>query len=371
MSRNVPPGLALHLAQPATTVCRLLKIVPRAADVLGLTTLDHDFTYDDGQGARVYRAKRGYSAFDQDTRADLSVDSSQASALIAEYPLDGVTAEGVARGDYDGARFVQYLVNYQNPSDGHAVLNFGFVGQIKMIDDLACTIELRSVVQVLKQNSVIELTSITCRAKFGDERCKMPLIWRSAAPVNLVGAEPDRVFASDISGGFVEAVDQVVILAGDGVILTAQLKDLRGVDVTEGFTITEVRVDGVATTDYTVSTTGLVTFGTAPTGAVDWSGSIAIVPVTDYFVPGVVEWLTGANAGHESEVEAYDSLTGQFTLVIPTYELIQLGDTYRVRRDCDKSKAMCKSYNNLPNMRAEPELPRADGSDLQSPTKLG
>jgi hypothetical protein len=116
MSRNVPTALAAHLAGPATTVCYLLKIMPVRAGVptFGLGTLDADRTYDDGTGALVYRAKRGYTAFDLDTKADLSVDSSEAAGLLAEYPADGVTAEGIARGDYDGARFVQYLVNYED-----------------------------------------------------------------------------------------------------------------------------------------------------------------------------------------------------------------------------------------------------------------
>lgn len=36
--------------------------------------------------------------------------------------------EGIARGDYDGAAFVQYLVNYEDTSMGHVVLSFGTVG---------------------------------------------------------------------------------------------------------------------------------------------------------------------------------------------------------------------------------------------------
>jgi uncharacterized phage protein (TIGR02218 family) len=379
MSRNVPAALAAHLKQPATTVCCLLKIMPKreGVETFGITTLDADRDYDDGTGTLTYRAKRGYTSFDLDTKSDLSVDSSEASGLLAEYPTDGVTAEGVARGDYDGARFVQYLVNYEDLSMGHVILNSGQVGQIKMIDELTCKIELRSLTQILKQNSIIELTSITCRAKFGDERCKMSFNWFSGV-VGTVGAESDREFTFDSALGVFKSYTNQPFVVGDGV-QTAWPIVIDGSTITQ-YVIDEIRLDDVPTTAYTDNGTGLITFDEPPgvgvvgrfDGKASWSSvSGDFYSLSDgYFVPGVVHWLTGANAGRENEVESYDNTTLGVSLVIPTYSTIQPGDTFNIRRDCDKSKAMCKNiYNNVLNMRAEPELPRADGVDLQSPTK--
>lgn len=369
--RNVPPALAAHLKQPATTVCYLLKIMPKRPDVpvFGLTTLDDDRVYDDGTGPLTYRAKRGYTAFDVDTRADLSVDNSEASGLLAEYPADGVTAEGIARGDYDGARFVQYLVNYEDLTMGHIILNAGQVGQVKMIDDLTCHMELRSLTQILKQLSIVEVTSITCRAKFGDERCKMPLDWYTGT-VGTVGAEIDRTFTV-AEPGLSKTYTNTLLMTGDGATTTAQLKTPAGLDVTAGYTITELRVNGVPTTTYTDDGAGLITFPGAPTTGeeVRWDGVVQNpTPAPDgFFVPGVVHWKGGANAGRENEIEEYVSDTGTVTLVIPTYQPIAPGDTFDIRRDCDKSKAMCIDYGNLLNMRAEPELPRADAASLQAP----
>ena len=376
MPRAISPELAAHLKGSSITVCYLLKIMPKRAGVpvFGLTTLDDDRTYNDGTGLLTYRAKRGYTAFDVDTKADLSVDNSEASGLLAEYPADGVTAEGIARGDYDGARFVQYLVNYEDLSMGHVILNAGQVGQIKMIDDLTCHIELRSLTQILKQNSIIEVTSITCRAKFGDERCKMPLDWY-VGTVDTVGAESDRTFTIDATQGLAKAYTNTLLMTGDGVTTSAQLKTPAGLDITSGYTITELRVNGVPTTAYTDNGAGLISFPAAPTTGeeVRWDGVVKnAVPAPDgFFVPGVVHWLTGANAERENEIEEYDAATMGVTLVIPTYQTIAPGDTFQIRRDCDKSKAMCIGYDNLLNMRAEPELPRADGADLQSPTRTG
>jgi hypothetical protein len=162
----------------------------------------------------------------------------------------------------------------------------------------------------------------------------------------------------------------VPFFTGDGATLVAQLTDTSGNPVISGFTVADIKIDGVvlAGSGYTISPTGVVTFVTAPaTGAVaTWDGTVP--PHADgFFVPGVVEWLTGANAGRQNEVEEYDSTTLTVTLVIPTYATIMPGDTFQIRRDCDKSKTMCIAYANLNNMRGEPETPRATGTDLQSP----
>lgn len=96
--------------------------------MFGLTTLDVDVTFDDGSGPITYRAKNGYTAFDVDTRSDLSVNNSEASGLLAQYPLDGVTLAGIAAGDYDSASFIQYLVNYEDLTMGYVEINSGQVG---------------------------------------------------------------------------------------------------------------------------------------------------------------------------------------------------------------------------------------------------
>jgi uncharacterized phage protein (TIGR02218 family) len=372
-------ALAAHLAQPATTTCYLLKITPirTGASPFGITTLDADVTYDDGTGSMVYRAKRGYTAFDVQTASNLSVDNSEAQGLLAEYPADGMTAAGIAQGLYDSARFVQYLVNYNDLTMGHCIINAGQVGQVSNIDELTVKMEMRSLTQILKQDSIIETTSITCRAKFGDERCKMPLYWYSSA-VATVGAESDRVFTLTTrpggTGGIgsTGSVSAVPFGQGDGTKVAFQLLDTAGQPLTSGFSVSAIKINGTiqSGSSYSISGTGLVTFTGAPGSAAQltWDGTVTLFP-SGYFSPGVVRWTSGDNAGTENEIESYDQATGTVTLSIPANVTIQVGDECDIRRDCDYSKAMCRdTYNNLLNMRAEPELPRADGTDLMSPT---
>lgn len=303
--RTIPSYLEPDLGLGGKMLTYLLKVKPIAEGVaiFGLTSCNRDVIYDDlsGDGPITYRAATGFSPFDLTTKPDLSVDSTEASALMATYPIDGMTPDGIARGDYACARFVQYLVNYAAPDviqpnngHGHVVVCSGQLGQITQTDKGAVQIELRSLTQILKQNSIIELTSITCRAQFGDIRCKLPLVW-TAGTVASVGDEVDRTFVATIP---------------------------------------------------------------APITGSDHDG---------FYQPGVWKWLTGDNANTEQEIEEYIADPFTFTLSIPTPKPIQVGDTGEVRRDCDKSKAMCIDYGNLLNMRAEPEMPRANGASLQLP----
>lgn len=85
-----------------------------------------------------------------------------------------------------------------------------------------------------------------------------------------------------------------------------------------------------------------------------------------FYKPGVVEWLTGQNAGAQVEVIAFTA--DQFELLLPTPYPIEAGDTYRVRQDCDKTFAMCKArFANVLNFRGEHLTPVADAASVQTP----
>lgn len=80
---------------------------------------------------------------------------------------------------------------------------------------------------------------------------------------------------------------------------------------------------------------------------------------TPYSYPGVVEWLTGDNAGKSYGTEAEAALT--ITLAEITAYPIQAGDTYRVRPDCFKRylEDCIGVWNNGPNFKGEPHIPNA------------
>ncbi|GAB3388090.1 DUF2163 domain-containing protein [Lysobacter fragariae] len=92
----------------------------------------------------------------------------------------------------------------------------------------------------------------------------------------------------------------------------------------------------------------------------------ALAQAADYFAPGVVEWLTGGNAGMSREIESFAS-GGVVALRNLTKYPVQVGDTFRIRRDCTKAWSghnSCETYNNRPNFRAEPYIPDSEANTL-------
>lgn len=111
--------------------------------------------------------------------------------------------------------------------------------------------------------------------------------------------------------------------------------------------------------------TGSVTSVGSETGRI--FTDTALTDPDGHYLPGVVEWLTGDNAGIEMEID--DHASDQITLAMPMPYPIQTGDTYRVRQDCNKVARTvgdvpghCKDrHNNLNRFRGQSFLPVADG----------
>jgi uncharacterized phage protein (TIGR02218 family) len=83
------------------------------------------------------------------------------------------------------------------------------------------------------------------------------------------------------------------------------------------------------------------------------------------FNPGRVRFSTGKNAG---PIFATENVAGNSVMLSETtpYD-IQVGDTGRIRPDCDKTATMCKFYNNYPNMKAEDSIPVSDAAAISVP----
>lgn len=249
--RAILAELVTSFRGPAITKCNLVKVSAVGLPPFGLTSLDRDVLYDDGtdDGIIRYHARTGISSYTIDTSADLSVDNSQVESLIATFDLEGFTVEEIRQGAYDYARFVQYVVNYLNLSEGHVIINSGFIGQVRTSDGLLVFPEMRSLSQTLKQKSIIERGSNNCRAIHGDERCKFPVetLWVDAV-ITDVGDETDRVvtvngaaIADDaLKPGFLKVID------GANAGRTYEIESNVGNEITLAFPSELPFVDGVA-----------------------------------------------------------------------------------------------------------------------------
>lgn len=314
MPKTIPIALAAHQALPATTLCFLQKVGPLPdSSYICLTSLDRDVEYDDGTGSGVltYYASSGMEPSQLAASADLGVDNGETKTLAPVYPAQGITVAAVDNGDLDGAQFVTYKVNYLDPTMGHEIMASGTIGEVRITPGGLVTFENRSWSQHLKQNSVVELDSFSCRARFG------------SMPIGTGGGAFEQRFPCNYD-------------------LTAEW------------------VSG------TVSAVGAET--------VREFSSIELIEADDYFAPGLVKWLTGDNAGLENEVSGYVGPTsendGAVTLQFTTRNPIAVGDTFEIRRDCTKAwegHNSCETYANRPNFRGEPFIPAADAIALSVP----
>jgi uncharacterized phage protein (TIGR02218 family) len=302
--KTIPAQLLSHKAQSSTTLADLLLVGPLPdASYRGFAGLDIDVAYDNGAGSRTYKARTGMQMSAMQSSADLGVDNAEAETLlpIAGYEIEGFTQAQIDAGALDKVPFVVYRVNYNDLTAGrHEVMGSGTIGEMRQKFGGLTILELRSLSQQLKQ-SIVELDSINCRARFGsqvgDERfpCGYDLTaeWISGT-VTGVGSEADRTFSCS-----------------------------------------------------------------------------TLAQSTDYFAPGLVEWLSGDNLGQECEVEAFASAV--VDLQFPTVNAVSIGDTFRIRRDCTKRFSghnSCETFwaaDKTLHFRGEPHIPIGDTGKLNSP----
>ncbi len=78
-----------------------------------------------------------------------------------------------------------------------------------------------------------------------------------------------------------------------------------------------------------------------------------------YFELGVINFVTGDNAGADLEVESWDA-DGRVKLSYLAPYAIDDGISVKLRKDCGKTESDCIAYGNIVNMRAEHLTPTED-----------
>jgi hypothetical protein len=317
--RTIPIALQAHLDTGMTTVTQLIRIDPVTEGYapFGISLLDKDVVYDDGDGPITYLAAIGMVPASLETSLDMTVDNTEVQSLVPEFDLPISEADIVA-GVYDFAKMTIYLVNYESLSDGHVVLGYGSTGQMRVEQGLSFWTEYTALSKQLKQ-SIVEKDSLTCRAIFGSQ----PL----GSPANSSGEFP-------VMQRFPCGKDVEPLFTGPQAVTAVDL------EFNQGFTAS-----------------GL--------------GQPANV-----YVPGMLEWLSGANEGRSHEVET-QSAGGHIEMTFQTMFPIEIGDTFRIRPDCTKwfeGANGCKAHwNDISDTewrlhyRGEPLIPVSDADAINTP----
>lgn len=313
MGRHIPAALLEQIQQDATTMTLIMRVDPVSPGYpsYGVTLLDQDVTYDDGDGLLVYGAAVGMQPTAILFNADLSVDNAEATSLLPEYPEYEipVSEADIRSGAYDFARARLMQLNFADTSMGHVTLWEGTIGQVSINSDgLSFVTELRGLAAQLKQ-SLCEKDSLTCRATFG-----------SGAFGSGVETEERFPCGFDASGLWEEATVSAVTD-----------------EVTLAFTVAPFTMDA------------------------------------DELSPGLVRFLTGENAGRTYEIDSNTS-GGQLTLQFEADYPIGVGDTLEYRRDCNKQARDedkgCRFFFGddwVLHFRGEPDIPIGDAGQLEVP----
>ena len=318
MSKTIDSVLLAHKALPSTTLCDLLLIGPlEDASYRAFAGLDRDvvFTPSVPLGSMTFKARIGFDTSALEATNDLGVNNGEASALppVAGYEVEGITQAQIDAGALDKVRFVILRVNYNDLTTGRSeVIAGGTIGEVRLKLGGLTVLELRSLSQQLKQ-SIVELDSRDCRATFG------------SMPIGTGGGVVEQLFPC-------------------GYDLTAEW--VAG-------TITSVGGES----DRQFGDSALV------------GGSFT----ENYFAPGLVEMLTGDNAGQQVEVDTYDYTSGVVELRFPTVSPMTVGDTYRIRRQCTKQWTghnSCETFHGADktlHFRGEPHIPVGQSDNLTTP----
>lgn len=91
-----------------------------------------------------------------------------------------------------------------------------------------------------------------------------------------------------------------------------------------------------------------------------------LIEADEWYQFGLVEWLTGANAGYLMEVRSFGS--GVVELQLPMVNEIQVGDTFRISPGCDKRGSTCETkFSNKINFRGFENIPGVDRMIVSDP----
>lgn len=334
---TIPSALATHMAQDVATLAYAVKITPVGGTALAFSTAPVDCTVN----GTLFTEAMSVTVSSISSKLGLTPGRVDISG---SFDAAGIAEEKCYAGVYDFAEVEIYCFNWQDTPMGYWMPFAGHVSDIS-IDGRQWVFECADLLDLFSQ-SLVDITSATCRAELFDAQCKMPSteppVWQAATFYNDV--------LYDASVG-----DWVRPSVPNRRWYTSIL------DYTSGGTEpTWNTTVGSATTDngfaFWRCVVALVQTGTvtAKTSNQVFADS-AINEATNYWQYGKVEWLTGANAGASMEIKSQTSTV--IELFAPAIYTVNVGDTFRLYAGCAKTKSACKAHNNIYNMRAEPDKP--------------
>lgn len=336
--------MPIELANNLTSLLRhrsqrranLWRITRTDGAILRFTDHDHSIDF----GGFTYTPMGGVSPAAYEADSGLETRNTELVGLITS---DAISSDDLRAGFYDDAEVVMYRVDWRYPWLGAYKTRRMFIEEIqysrKGFQGQVVGISSRLRVQV---GSLVEQT---CDAIVGDDRCRVrlnPPTWQATTAYTLrPGGNAHR--GSVVKPTTFNNRHFVCTTAGTS----------GGSEPSWNTTI------GGTTNDGTVVWTTIAAL-TAPGRTVASVNTqnrrkifdTDVVAADDFFNQGVVTWLTGDNAGFESEVQRHQENDGKLTLFEKTPFDIVAGDTFDITVGCDRVGDTCiNKFDNLSNFR--------------------
>jgi hypothetical protein len=356
--KTIPSALATHLDGELTTVATCWLISRLDGVNLGFTDHDQPITV----AGHSYFPGAAYEATAIRTGSEMKLDTLEGKGI---FDSSAITDADLQAGKYDGALVAIILVNWATPANGYVVLRRAFIGQVKRSQN-SYSAELRGLSRAF-QVVITKVYQPECRADLGDAQCKFNIA-SLAQTGTVTHVSNNWTFqASGLSGP-----GPITITYPTNTISFVRpnlIKDSGAGFLTDPHTFQqymEIQIQGSAYNDSTHEAIAVQANQiTVDTGVTNENAGAAITisaAIAGYFDFGKITWLTGNNAGVQSDVLAWDG-TDLLDLLLPTGLAIQVGDTFTITPGCDKRIATCfAKFNNVVNFRGEPFVPGEDAA---------
>jgi len=420
VTKAISAGFNTHLDLETTELTTCIYLRRRDGTEFRFTEFDVDIelTGDvtDARGRVMdgtYSATQGESPSSVDGSGALSVDNLD---ILTVLDSPGITEADMSAGLWDYADFNIFHLVHSDVSLGVMWLMSGKLGEVRMTRGTdSGVVELRSK-SVLLQERIGTLVSHECPVDLGDHKCNVLGIvpeW-AASTAYAVGdrvrsSVADRVHFVCTTAGTSDSSEPIwsipldttttdntvtwtaysplkatewtasrAYVAGD--VVSATTFDKRRYVCTTAGTSDSSEPTWTTTIDATTADNTVV-WTAAP--ALAWEGEVTSVTdrasfadsalvdsgvvTADWFKYGLMTWMTGDNAGIESEVKTSNATTGALTLWKAMPYTVETGDTFRLEVGCDKAHATCvDKFENVVNFRGFPWVPGRDAV-LQTP----
>ena len=185
--RQIGPALLTHLQGEVTTICTCIDITRQDGKSFHFT--DHDEPV--MVGAIYCVPYNSFSRTSIPTTVDLEVDQMEFRGILNN---DYVNRAELSAGLFDFADVRVYVVNWQDPTQGQALLRVGTLGEVTLNEDQTFQAEIRGLTQAYTTR-IGDQFQPQCRADLGDRQCKValaPALWqpRTAYAVGDVISAP-------------------------------------------------------------------------------------------------------------------------------------------------------------------------------------